>query len=322
VLIGRDFRISNNEYFGIRSHTGPGIYGGMFIETEDDSGMPFFGYATGGAFRAWSYYDGRDGDWRLNNAGTRLRVPNEGGLRIGPSVDYSLVIENTPGSDGIRVLATGDDAIQIGSAPDDQNYGVYIPSPGVSTYGLWPNTQNASGEWALYTVDNIQAGNVFSAAYTIIAKVTGPDPLSEGDVVSAVGVSEPVPGTQPSLSMVRPADDTQFTGLVGVVKSRMVYAVAPGKEEEGEMSMHSEPGPAQPGDYVSLVIAGVAYVKVAPGVVVTTGQRLTVAQSGAARSLKSSVINGMTVTEGAPVVGIALESSSGGTMIPVHVTLR
>ncbi len=322
VLIGRNFRISGNEKFGVRYTGGPGVYGGMYIETENDSGWPFYGYATGGSFRAWTYYNGQDGDWRLYNAGVRLRVPNEGGLRIGPSADYSLVIENTAGSDGIRVLATGDDAIQLGSSPDVQNYGVYIPSPGVTTYGLWPNTQNASGEWALYTVDNIQAGNVFSASYTLIAKVAGTDALTEGDVVSAVGVSAPVPGSGPSLSMVRPADESQFTGLIGVVKSRMVYAVAPGKEEEGEMSMHSEAGPAQPGDYVSLVIAGVANVKVAEGVSVSPGQRLTVGASGAVRALKSSVINGMTVTEGAPVIGIALESSPGGGVIPVHVTLR
>ncbi|HLF15623.1 MAG TPA: hypothetical protein VI932_12120, partial [Bacteroidota bacterium] len=294
VLIGRDFRISGNEAFGVRYSAGPGVYGGMYMETENAGGWPFYGYATAGSFRAWTYYNGQDGDWRLYNAGVRLTVPNEGGLRIGPSVDYSLVIENTTGSDGIRVLATGDDAIQLGSSPDAQNYGVYIPSPGVTTYGLWPNTQNALGEWALYTVDNIQAGNVFSASYTLIAKVTGTDALSEGDVVSAVGASEPVPGSQPSLSMVRPADDLRFTGLVGVVKSRMVYAVAPGKEEEGEMSMHSEPGPAEPGDYVSLVIAGVANVKVAAGVSVTAGQRLTVGESGAVRALKSRVINGMT----------------------------
>ena len=107
-----------------------------------------------------------------------------------------------------------------------------------------------------------------------------------------------------------------------MVKSRMVYAPAPGKEEEGAMAMRSDPGPAGPGDYVAIVIAGVANVKVAEGVSVAAGERLTAGQSGGARALKSSVINGMTVTEGAPVIGVALESSSGGTLIPVHVTLR
>lgn len=322
AFIGRNFPISGNEVFGVRYSGGIGQYGGMYVETENDSGWPFYGYAVGGSFRAWSYYNGQDGDWRLYNGGIRLRVPDEGGLRIGPSADYSLVVENTTGPDGIRVLATGDDAIQLGSSPDHSNYGVYIPSPGVNVYGLWPNTQNASGEWALYTVDNIQAGNVFAGNYTIVAKVGGTEPLTEGDVVSAVGVSGPVPGSQPMLSMVRPADEAQYTGLVGVVRSRMVHAPAPGKEADGEMSMHSVEGPAEPGDYVSIVIAGVANVKVAPGVSVTAGQRLTVGQPGSARALKSSVINGMTVTEGAPVVGIALESSGGGTMIPVHISLR
>ena len=162
VGVGRDFRISGNEVFGVRYIGGADQYGGMYVETSDAAGWPFYGFATNGSFRAWTYYNGTTSDWHLYNAGLRLTVPNEGGLRIGPSADYSLVIENTTGSDGIRILDTGDDSIQIGSPPDVGNYGVYIPSPGVSTYGLWSNTANASGEWALYSVDNIQAGNAVS----------------------------------------------------------------------------------------------------------------------------------------------------------------
>lgn len=249
---------------------------------------------------------------------------NEGGLRIGPSADYSLVISNTTGSDGVRIYDTGDDAIQIGSSPDYSNYGVYIPSPGVSTYGLWPNTENALGEWALYTVDNIEAGNVLVSAFSLVAQVTGPDDLSAGDVVAVTGMGESLPGGHDSLPLVRLADGTTFTGVIGVVTSRRVWEVAPGKEAEGEMSLQRADGPAKPGEYVSLIIYGVTQVKVDPNAAIVAGERLTAADlPGQARALRTQTLNGMLVTEGAPVIGIALAApTKGQTTIPVFVTLR
>ncbi|MBK8986684.1 MAG: DUF2190 family protein [Chloroflexi bacterium] len=323
VGVGRNFRISGNEVFGVRAVAAANQYGGMYVETTNAGAWPFYGYATNGSFRAWTYYDGATGDWHLYNAGIRLSVPNEGGLRIGPSADYSLVISNTTGSDGIRILKTGDDAIQIGSAPDVSNYGVYIPSPGVSTYGIWSNTANASGEWAFYSVDNIQAGNVFAHAYSLVAKVTGATALTAGDVVAVDGLADPLPGAQSALPLVRLADDKQFTGVIGVVTGRLEYAVAPGKEEEGEMSLRSGDGPANPGDYVALTIYGVAEVKLQPGTAVQAGDRLTMAADGRARPLQTRTLEGMVVTEGAPIIGTVLETPTAGQdTIAVFVTLR
>jgi hypothetical protein len=293
----------------------------MYMETSDPGGWPFYGYATNGSFRAWTYYDGTTGDWHLYSAGIRLSVPNEGGLRIGPSLNYSLVISNTTGSDGIRVLDTGDDAIQIGSNPDIPNYGVYIPSPGVSTYGLWSNTSNALGEWALYSVDNVQAGNVLAHAYSLIAKAIGPDLLAPGDVVAVVGVADPLPGGHSDLPLVRLATADQFTGLIGVVQSRMVWEPAPGKEE---YSLHGGAGPAKSGDYVSLIIYGVTRVKVAPGSRITVGDRVTASdQAGTVRGLQTRTFDGMVIAESAPTIGIALAApSKDQDTIPVFVTLR
>lgn len=321
VGVGRNFRISGNEVFGVRYTGSANQYGGMYVETSDAAGWPFYGYATNGSFRAWTYYNGAIGDWFLYNAGIRLHVPNEGGLRIGPAADYSLVISNTPGSDGIRVLDTGDDAIQIGSDPDIPNYGVYIPSPGVSTYGLWSNTANASGEWALYSVDNVQAGNVFAHAYSLVAKVTGPDQLSPGDVVAVAGVTDPLPGAQSDLPLVRLATADEFTGLIGVVQSRMVWEPAPGKEE---YSLRSAAGSVKPGDYVSLIIYGVAQVKVAPGSRINVGDRVTASdRAGAVRALQTRTLDGMIVTESTPTIGLALAApTKDRDTIPVFVTLR
>jgi hypothetical protein len=323
VGVGRNFRISGNEVFGVRYNGGANDYGGMYVETSHANGWPFYGYATNGSFRAWSYYNGTNGDWYLYNAGIRLAVPNEGGLRIGPSADYSLVISNTTGSDGVRIFDTADDAIQVGSDPDYSNYGLYIPSPGVSTYGLWPNTAQAAGEWALYTVDKIEAANVTLHSLTLVAQVTGAEALTAGDVVAVSGAADPLPGTLQPLALVSRASGAE-AGVIGVVESRMVWEVAPGKEAEGEMSLHSAAGPAKPGDYVSLIVMGVTQVKIDPASTITAGDRLVAADlPGLARALQTRQIEGMVVTEGAPVIGIALAApAEGQATIPVFVTLR
>lgn len=321
VGIGRDFRVTGNEVFGVRYKGDANAYGGMYVETEHANGWPFYGYATDGSFRAWTYYDGTTSDWQLYNAGIRLKVPNEGGLRIGPSVDYSLVISNTTGADGIRVYGTADDAIQLGSDPDHSNYGVYIPSPGMNNYGLWPNTANASGEWALFTVDKIEAGNVVAHAFSLVAEVSGPDALEAGDVVAVTGAGDPLPGGHVDLPVVRRGDQGTYNGVIGVVEKRMLWAPAPGKEEH---SLQGADGPAQPGEFVSLIIYGVAEVKIDPGLGIAAGQRLTASDlEGRARALQTRQVDGMTVTEGAPVIGIALAAPSPGRdTIPVFVTLR
>jgi hypothetical protein len=323
VGIGRSTRISANEVFGVRYTGGADQYGGMYVETSDAAGWPFYGFATNGSFRAWTYYSGTTGDWYLYNAGIRLTVPNEGGLRIGPSADYSLVIENTTGSDGIRILDTGDDAIQIGSAPDVSNYGVYIPSPGVSTYGLWPNTQDASGEWALYTVDNIEAGNVFAAGMTQIARVDGELPLLPGDVVAASGFAAGIPGAQDAVPLVALAAAPDRLGVIGVVRARMALVRKPDKEGDDAFALESVSGQAEPGDFVALIVRGVTLARADGASLIEAGQRLTVAEAdGTVRPLRTRTIDGMEVTEGTPVVGVAVgavDEDSG--LVPVYVQL-
>lgn len=327
VGVGRDFRITSNEVFGVRRTTGPSQYGGMFVETSDSLGWPFYGYSTNGQVGAYEYYRGDSSSWNLYNSGLRLTVPGTGGLRIGSAASGTLdalLIQNTAATDGIQILETGDDGLQVGSSPDYPNYGLYIPSPGVANYGLWPNTEQASGEWALYTADNIEAGNVAASAFSMVARLTGPDEVQAGDIVAVVSVSDPVPGSVPRLPQVRRADAQTWSGLVGVVEKRMAFKVAPGKEAEGEMSMQSEPGPMVAGDYVMLTIYGVADVNIDPSSSIRAGARLTASDTpGQARTLVSRVVEGMTISESAPTIGIALETPArGATRVPVFVTLK
>jgi hypothetical protein len=121
--------------------------------------------------------------------------------------------------------------------------------------------------------------------------------------------------------MVRRADQGTYSGVIGVVEKRMLWASTPGKEEH---SLQGADGPAQPGEYVSLIIYGVAEVKIAPDSEIAAGQRLTASDlAGRARALQVRQVDGMTVTEGAPVIGIALATPSlDRETIPVFVALR
>lgn len=309
VGIGRDFQMSGYEKFGVQATAPANTYGGMYVNTSDAGGWPFYGFATGGSLRAWTWYNGTTSSWNLYNGGDRLQVTAGGGLEI----------FSTATNDGLRINATPDDGIQIGSGVDYPSFGVYIPSPGVSSYGLWPNTANATGNYALYTPDNIEAGVITLSAQTVVAKVRGVGSLSPGDLAAANGVTDPVPGATNRLATVQLAG-AEATGVIGVVATRMEWRQADGKDE---MVLMPADGAARDGDYVSLVVLGVADVRVAPGAAIARGARLTAADAGgAARALRTESLNGMTVTEGAPVIGVALADARGRDVVPVFVNLR
>lgn len=85
VFLNRVSAISGADYFNVSTPTGPGNYGGMYVETQSGTGLPFYGYATNNSARAWTYLNGSDGTWRLNVAGDRLIVSNTGRVGIGTS---------------------------------------------------------------------------------------------------------------------------------------------------------------------------------------------------------------------------------------------
>lgn len=63
-----------------------GSYLGMYINGSNASSFPFYGYATAGTPRAWTYWDGGTSTWKLNIGGDRLTVNSSGNLGIGTTV--------------------------------------------------------------------------------------------------------------------------------------------------------------------------------------------------------------------------------------------
>ncbi|MEZ4513212.1 MAG: hypothetical protein R3C62_15200 [Chloroflexota bacterium] len=259
--------------------------------------------------------------WDKN--GVEIEGAEGNGLYVGRADINGVLIANAA-VDGVQVADSGDDGVQIGSGAQSSNYGVYVPAPGVAYDALLVSTANASGEWGLFTLDKIYAANVTSNSMTLLAQVTGEQALSPGELVAAAGVAEPLSGSPTMLPLVRPADPTAWAGVVGVVESRMVLEPPAGKEDNSDLVFHSVAGAAQPGDYVALMVYGVAQVKVAETAVIQTGQQLTLAEvAGTARALRTVQVDGVTLTEGSMVVGIALaEPTADSDTIPVFVTLR
>lgn len=177
----------------------------------------------------------------------------------------------------------------------------------------------ASHQWGLCTPDKLFVGSVVAAgAVTLIAQVGGEQALTAGDVVAAAGLADPLPGSGDSLALVRPAAAASLAGIVGVVERRMALVAKPKQSGDSSqalvLELRSAQGPAQPGDYVAIVVLGAARVKVtvADGAV-AVGQRLTAAGAGRARPLGAIKVQragdggAADMVESAPVLGTALE---------------
>jgi len=237
-------------------------------------------------------------------------------VAVAVAVNHGLEVGNAQG-DGVRVTDADGDGIQIGDGTLFPTTGLRIPSPGTPGDALLPNTSDANGQWALFTTDDIQAGNIFASAQTLVAVVGGDQALAPGDVVAAFGTTNPIPGSHNRLAQVHLAGVDQ-ANIVGVVSGRMVLVPLPGGE--GEQDLRSVAGPAHPGDYVAITVLGVAQVKVQAGGAIRAGQRLTVADtSGHARALRTVEIEGVEVDESGPMLGTALDAADKNGMVWVLV---
>jgi hypothetical protein len=288
---------------------------GVYVNSATDSGL-YVTSAWDGVHVASAVDDGVHVEY-AHNYGVYVEEANFDGVRVESATGIGLSVGSA--LEGVSVYEARQAGVNVYEAVN----GVWVTSAHLD--GVWANTTDASGEWGFETADKIRAANVTASTLTLLAQVDGPEALTAGDVVAAAGVTEGLPDGHASLPTVRLADSQTWNGVIGVVEGRVALQPAPGKEAEGATVLRSVPGPARAGDYVALTVMGVAQVKVDPAAAsILPGQRLTAAEIGGhARALRSESLNGMLVTEGAPVIGIALAAPTPGSdTIPVFVTLR
>jgi hypothetical protein len=247
-------------------------------------------------------------DWAQGD-GIFICRAGAGGACVPNATSHGIEVGNSQG-DGLRITDADGDGIQIGDGTNFPATGLRIPSPGTAGDALLPNTSDANGQWALFTTDDIQAGNVFLSAQTLIAVVGGDQPIAPGALVEAVGLAEAIPGANDRLAQVRLAG-AGASNVAGVAGSRM--ALIPLPDGDGDQVLRAALGAAQPGDYVAITVLGVAQVQVQAGEAIQPGQRLAVGDApGRARALRTVQVEGVRVDESRPSVGVALEAPKDG----------
>lgn len=103
--VGTNTPVSAAEVFGVRRTTGPNDWGGMYVETTDATGRPFYGFSTAGAQRAWIEYNQNPQalQFVFANIGAPMTVtPSFVGVNTGTPVSASTVFgvrRTTPPND-------------------------------------------------------------------------------------------------------------------------------------------------------------------------------------------------------------------------------
>jgi hypothetical protein len=275
---------------GVGSAGGDGVY----VNSAGDDGV----YVNSAGNPSTTVYSDQNNGFEIAGA--------EGhGLYVGRADDTGVFVHSA-GWNGVVVEEAGGDGVRATATVYNALYG---------------DTANVLGEWGLYTPDKVHAQNVTLQSLTLIAQVSGPDALSPGDVVAAAGVAAPLSGNGAPLPLVRLVG-ANSNGVVGVVEGRLALTPVPQPdgEEEQRLEWRSAEGPALPGDYVALTVLGLARVKVDAGQgAIQPGTRLTSGAGGWARALKTVVVEGVTLAESAPVLGIALDAPDENGLVWVLV---
>lgn len=257
--------------------------------------------------------------------------PNGVGLRVPDSGLDSIFIDRA-GRTGISIVSTQDDGVFICTSGNQEDicgyhdpsvngieigktrdHGILIQYPGRS--GLYVGEAGRNG----VDVAGKDLAGYFYGAVWITGGCTGCNlvnfgmntdtkELLPGDVVVLNGSQISRIDAVPVLMEV-----TQANGqgaVVGVVMGRAeeVTVDAPRPNEVGRRLIPRE-GAAKSGDFVTIITHGLAPVRVDTlSMPLAVGQRLTVAENGRARALQTVEVNGVSVNEAAPVLGMALET--------------
>ncbi len=260
--------------------------------------------------------DSTAADFASNDANQfRVRATN-GAYFSSNNGSYGLQVDHDGAStngDGLRAYA---------NVSKGNNWGAVYASNLGSSPAVYANT---NGTYSGYFMDKIYvAGGCDGCSLGYLALNDGAEPLEPGDLVAASGVDDPLAGSILAVLRVHRAEPGSAAAIIGVVEAR---ATVVGSTKEGQYLESAErvEGPAAPGDYLFLVVHGLAQVKVdAAAGAIAAGQRLAAAERpGHARLLQTRMLEGMLVSEGAQVLGIALAPLDTGTgLIPVFVTLH
>jgi hypothetical protein len=170
----------------------------------------------------------------------------------GSNASYGLIVQNTGSGDGIRPLANTSQG-NIWAA-------VYAYNSGTSP-GIYAST-GFGGTYSGYFPQSIfVGGSCVGCAMVYTAQNNGSEALQVGEMVVVSGLTTPLQGTSMPLMQVQAVDSSNAFATIGVIQSRGVLEIS---EKDGEWleSVNMAPGAAEVGEYVFVVVQGMAQVRV------------------------------------------------------------
>jgi hypothetical protein len=285
---------------------------GVFVTSAGNDGVAVNSAGNDGVAVGWAGNDGM----HVQNAGspsTATGSTAKNGFEVAGAEGYGLYVGRAD-LDGVYVNSTAWHGLNVAGAGVD---GLYVSSAGSDGVDV------AGGAYAgNFHGDIYVSGNCIGCALAVFGLSAGDQPLTPGQIVAIQGIEATTLDNAPALWRVVSAGEG--AAAVGVVRGKAELDEAPEgttlREDETGQRLVPRSGVAQPGGYLTIVIYGPMQVRVsAADGAIEPGTRLAVGKMGVARPLKTVVVEGLTLAESAPVLGIALDAPDKDGLVWVLV---
>lgn len=277
-------------------YVGSATLDGVYVGHADDYGVHIDSTSLS-AIRVESA--GNNGVYVISAGGDGLLVCSTGSGTCGSTdADNNNGVEVAQAEDyGARVLAAGRAGFRI---DDPGTNGFYVTDAGDS--GIWVTA--ATNYAGFFNGDINVTGNCTGCLLATFALNTSNAPLRPGDIVTVIGVEQSRAANADMVLQVHPAAAGQ--PLVGVVSGRAEWHTS--AEDGATVLVPREGKTAVPGDYLTIITHGPEQVLAADNHTITPGTKLTLTGDGRVRPLQTIVVDGVSLAESAPVIGLALST--------------
>ncbi len=195
--------------------------------------------------------------------------------------------DSSIGDDGVQgIHETGDGVVGESQGTANLDNGVIgFSAGGYGVYGF----SNGTDQYGGYFDDPIFVnGGCTGCTLRYVVRNTSDRPLRLGDVVRAAGVDASLEGGQAPIIQVAPASSGD--PALGVVVGRTEVSFAEPGTDDVQPGAHYGPvgGLAQPGDYLVIVVQGMAQVRLDPTADVRIGDRIKASDGVATKAVEPS----------------------------------
>jgi hypothetical protein len=205
----------------------------------------------------------------------------------GTGLSVSASGGNGGGDDGVYgEHASGDGVVGFSDGPDDLDNGVIgFTDGGYGIYGF----SNAAGQYGGYFADDIfVGGGCTGCTLSYVARNTSDKTLQIGEMVQTEGVDTQLAGAQQPVMQVTAAETNEQ--VLGVVVGRTEMTMVEPGADDAQPGPHYGPtgGAAEPGDYLIIVVQGMAQVRLDAATGIQAGDKIGLSADGTAQAVDAS----------------------------------